>query len=80
MFVDGDDYISPYMAERLIESIGQSEICVCDFFEYFEDTRSFDFHPSISKSCVLSKDQWLDAKLPGLKVIMCNKLFRKKVF
>ena len=79
-FVDSDDYISPYMSEKLVASIERTnaDIVICGFTEVFEHSDE-ERLPDIQGLVLLEK---LNQVYPEIfeKFLLnspCNKLYRK---
>lgn len=81
VFIDGDDFLSPFMIETLVKKIGSSDLCICDYFDYYENISDFAFHDRIKRDVVLARDEFLNTSLPGVcSVVAWNKLYKRELF
>lgn len=81
LFVDGDDYISPFMVETLLYAIGEQDMAMCrycmtDFLKVHENS-------AVMKSRIWTMDDYWKAYYNGHRrecVVVWNKLYKAELF
>ncbi len=81
-FVDSDDYIHPQMMERMIHAIGESDLCICDYYRVL-GTETKAMSSRGARAGTYSGDDIINHLLWQDEVFFCsacNKLYRNVLF
>jgi len=83
LFVDGDDYVSKTYVTDLISSIMDSDIALCDYFEFDNNGKRDIYHTEIIKTAVINKSIYWKNPLNlthELLEVSWNKLYKRELF